>query len=96
MSRLSEIILLFFVLYVFSSSGSPVGQPTESFQESDCYKPVEDDEDACRALISVYKWNAEKQKCEKDYYGGCNKTKNNFITLEECEKIAKKICKGKH
>ncbi|CAH1997495.1 unnamed protein product [Acanthoscelides obtectus] len=63
------------------------------FGRSDCQKDIEEGREHCRALIPVYRWNNMKQKCESAFYGGCNKTKNNFRTLKECEDTAGTICK---
>nr|CAH7727880.1 unnamed protein product [Callosobruchus chinensis] len=63
------------------------------FGRSDCQKDTEEGREHCRALIPVYRWNHSTQKCERAFYGGCNKTKNNFMTLKECEDVAGSMCK---
>ncbi|XP_057661982.1 kunitz-type serine protease inhibitor bitisilin-3-like [Diorhabda carinulata] len=49
----------------------------------------------CFAYMERYQWSNSKQQCILAIYGGCNPTKNNFFTLEECQKVATPICLNK-
>ncbi|RCN35663.1 Kunitz/Bovine pancreatic trypsin inhibitor domain protein [Ancylostoma caninum] len=45
----------------------------------------------CRASIQRYGYDTAKGKCVEFTYGGCEGNKNNFLTMENCEKE----CMGK-
>ncbi|XP_018563478.1 kappaPI-actitoxin-Avd3a-like [Anoplophora glabripennis] len=62
------------------------------FSAEDCLKDVAAP-NVCDAYFTVFKWNNKLQKCESAVYGGCNPTKNNFPTMEECQQVAEPICK---
>lgn len=56
----------------------------------DCNKSPSTGPIYCRAALRVYNWH--DGKCQEAMYGGCLPSANNFQTLEECEKVAGKIC----
>ncbi|XP_044760733.1 trypsin inhibitor [Coccinella septempunctata] len=62
-----------------------------AFTRSDCNKPVEKGPIYCKAALVVYSWRGGK--CQEAIYGGCFPSANNFQTLEQCQKVAGKICK---
>ncbi|XP_072386502.1 uncharacterized protein [Diabrotica undecimpunctata] len=61
----------------------------------DCFRPVESDVGmACMALFRVWRWDIKAKACVRDNYGGCNRTKNNFFSLEKCNEVAKPVCEN--
>lgn len=58
----------------------------------DCNLPHTLPDAECYARQDRYHWNNEVHVCVKVIYGGCRATKNNFKSLEECEKIARPVC----
>ncbi|NWT00341.1 TFPI1 inhibitor, partial [Mionectes macconnelli] len=44
------------------------------------------DDGPCKAIHVRYFFNIQSRKCEVFEYGGCHGNKNNFLTLEECQK----------
>jgi tissue factor pathway inhibitor len=45
----------------------------------------------CKAKLTRHFYNTATGNCEEFIYGGCNGNKNNFETIEECQKA----CLGK-
>lgn len=41
----------------------------------------------CKASLERFFFNSQTNKCESFDYGGCEGNMNNFMTLEECQKI---------
>jgi papilin len=41
----------------------------------------------CKAAFQRYYFNSATQNCELFYWGGCQPNDNNFMTLEECQKV---------
>ncbi|KAB7500855.1 BPTI/Kunitz domain-containing protein, partial [Armadillidium nasatum] len=50
-----------------------------------CNLPV--DKGPCEAIIPRYAFMTETEKCEKFEYGGCEGNANNFLTLEDCNRV---------
>ncbi|XP_069816739.1 trypsin inhibitor-like [Dendropsophus ebraccatus] len=44
-----------------------------------------EDKGPCEAFMPRYFYDAERKKCNRFIYGGCQGNDNNFKTLEECE-----------
>ncbi|CAG9860975.1 unnamed protein product [Phyllotreta striolata] len=65
------------------------------FNVKDCLLPHTEPGVACKAYIIRYHWNQTMGKCEKVTYGGCRATRNNFFTMEDCQKIAQPLCQNK-
>ncbi|XP_040208262.1 tissue factor pathway inhibitor 2-like [Rana temporaria] len=53
-----------------------------------CYSPK--DEGSCSASVNRYYFNIESKSCEEFQYTGCGGNSNNFIRLEDCNKVCKK------
>ncbi|XP_050518515.1 chymotrypsin inhibitor SCI-II-like isoform X2 [Diabrotica virgifera virgifera] len=100
-----KIALPFFCFYILASShvygdvpeiivtkASEEVLPPGPFTKADCSLGVEKDGSTCEAYIRVYKWSDAEKKCVKAIYGGCNPTKNNFRTKEDCVKTATPVC----
>ncbi|XP_050518516.1 trypsin inhibitor-like isoform X3 [Diabrotica virgifera virgifera] len=85
-----KIALLVFCFCILANS-QVYGVP-EPFTKADCSLGVEKDGSTCEAYIRVYKWSDAEKKCVKAIYGGCNPTKNNFRTKEDCVKTATPVC----
>ncbi|NWV81412.1 TFPI1 inhibitor, partial [Dasyornis broadbenti] len=45
------------------------------------------DDGPCKAIHVRYFFNIKSHKCEEFEYGGCHGNANNFLTLEECQKM---------
>ncbi|NWV44021.1 TFPI1 inhibitor, partial [Grantiella picta] len=45
------------------------------------------DDGPCKAIHIRYFFNIKTRKCEEFEYGGCHGNENNFLTLEECQKM---------
>nr|BAD52444.1 precursor of an antimircobial peptide with kunitz domain [Acalolepta luxuriosa] len=71
---------------IFGSNG-----PYRDFQLSDCYLPLETNP-YCNEWQFAYHWNNALMDCERAIYHGCNRTRNNFITLTACKNQAGPIC----
>ncbi|XP_023015035.1 kunitz-type serine protease inhibitor bitisilin-3 [Leptinotarsa decemlineata] len=65
--------------------------PFRKFEVSDCDEPLETTSD-CDDWKFAYHWNNQLKGCERAIYHGCNATRNNFITFNDCEKQAQPIC----
>ncbi|XP_018563476.1 PI-actitoxin-Axm2b-like [Anoplophora glabripennis] len=63
------------------------------FNKEDCHDDVSGS-NICDAYFMVFRWNDTLQKCVSEFYEGCKPTKNNFHTIEQCQKIAEPVCKG--
>ncbi|NWU68591.1 TFPI1 inhibitor, partial [Pterocles burchelli] len=50
------------------------------------------DEGPCKAIHVRYYFNIQSRECEIFEYGGCHGNENNFLTLEECQKMC--VVKG--
>ncbi|XP_053322404.1 tissue factor pathway inhibitor 2 [Spea bombifrons] len=74
-----------------------LGTPLQSYSENStetrtvCLLPL--DEGPCRGLLPRYYYNRFTQTCEEFAYGGCDGNANNFMFLEDCEKVCSKIKK---
>lgn len=57
--------------------------------------PVPDD-DPCgnEAELQTYFYSMEIEGCVDTNFGGCNITRNTFLSKNDCEKIATPICKN--
>ncbi|KAM4027606.1 tissue factor pathway inhibitor 2 isoform 2-T2 [Anomaloglossus baeobatrachus] len=53
-----------------------------------CYSPK--DEGSCSASVSRYYFNIESKACEEFTYTGCGGNSNNFVRIEDCNKVCKK------
>ncbi|KAM5156768.1 tissue factor pathway inhibitor 2-like [Mantella aurantiaca] len=53
-----------------------------------CYSPK--DEGSCSASVKRYYFNHESKSCEEFQYTGCGGNSNNFIRLQDCNKVCKK------
>lgn len=60
------------------------------FTENICEKPHTEGTLRCRAAKDRFWFNNETKKCQKIIYGGCGESKNNFITMEECQAACEK------
>ncbi|XP_056631079.1 U-actitoxin-Avd3h-like isoform X1 [Diorhabda sublineata] len=97
---MNQIIVIFSCLLVVSMvAAAPSGADdatlvaVKPFQVADCSLPIEDDSElACRAMLPRFMWSAKEKTCVSEFYGGCNATKNNFKTKEECLQVAKPVC----
>ncbi|XP_049631552.1 tissue factor pathway inhibitor 2 [Suncus etruscus] len=59
-----------------------------------CYTPK--DEGVCAANVTRYYFNARYKECEAFRYTGCGGNNNNFVSMEDCERVcAKGILKEK-
>ncbi|KAG5899176.1 hypothetical protein JTB14_029008 [Gonioctena quinquepunctata] len=65
--------------------------PFRDFQMSDCDEPLEGTSN-CDNWTFAYHWNNQLKGCERLIYHGCQATRNNFITLRDCEKQAHPVC----
>ncbi|XP_062863342.1 kunitz-type protease inhibitor 1a [Trichomycterus rosablanca] len=48
-------------------------------------------EGPCRGSFARWHYNAASEKCEKFNYGGCKENRNNYLTLEDCNKACDKV-----
>ncbi|XP_072010426.1 tissue factor pathway inhibitor 2 isoform X1 [Engystomops pustulosus] len=53
-----------------------------------CYSPK--DEGSCSASVARYYFNIESKACEEFTYTGCGGNSNNFVRIEDCNKVCKK------
>ncbi|XP_040287135.1 tissue factor pathway inhibitor 2 isoform X2 [Bufo bufo] len=53
-----------------------------------CYNPR--DEGSCSASVTRYYFNTESKACEEFTYTGCGGNSNNFVRMEDCNKVCKK------
>lgn len=65
---------------------------------ADCFKwpdapASEDNRCGSEAELQTYFYSIEEKACVDTSFGGCNVTRNAFLTKEDCEKIAGPICK---
>lgn len=65
----------------------------------DCYKwpdgPISEDSPCGgEAELQTYFYSIEAKDCVDTSFGGCNITRNAFLTKTDCEKIAVPICKN--
>ncbi|XP_056631093.1 kappaPI-actitoxin-Avd3c-like [Diorhabda sublineata] len=97
---MNKVIVIFSCLLVVSMViGAPAGSDDQllvaakPFNVEDCRLPIEEESDyKCRALHPRYKWSVSDNDCVDAFYGGCRPTRNNFVTKEECLKVAKPVC----
>ncbi|KAM3927676.1 tissue factor pathway inhibitor 2 isoform 2-T2 [Leptodactylus fuscus] len=52
-----------------------------------CYNPK--DEGSCSASVTRYFFNIESKVCEEFTYTGCGGNSNNFVRIEDCNKVCK-------
>ncbi|XP_057661987.1 kappaPI-actitoxin-Avd3c-like isoform X2 [Diorhabda carinulata] len=96
---MNQLLLFSCLLIISTVAGAPSGAddqksvPVKPFQAQDCSLPIEEESDyKCRALHPRYKWSVSDNDCVDAFYGGCRPTRNNFVTKEECLKVAKPVC----
>ncbi|KAG9470164.1 tissue factor pathway inhibitor 2 [Eleutherodactylus coqui] len=53
-----------------------------------CYSPK--DEGSCSASVPRFYFNIESKACEEFTYTGCGGNSNNFVRIEDCNKVCKK------
>ncbi|CAH1108263.1 unnamed protein product [Psylliodes chrysocephalus] len=70
-------------------------QIQSEFKKKDCLAPHTEPGATCKAHLIRYHWNQTLKACEEVIYGGCRATRNNFKTMEECNKVAGSICNKK-
>ncbi|KAG5869566.1 hypothetical protein JTB14_014201 [Gonioctena quinquepunctata] len=91
MWKTSGILIFFFVFHTVITS--PIGTELGfGFQESDCSKSTQGSSIACKASIKRWKWSVDNGTCVESIYGGCNPSRNNFRTYDDCIKVAEPIC----
>lgn len=59
-----------------------------------CYTPK--DEGVCAANVTRYYFNARYTKCETFRYTGCGGNNNNFVSMEDCERVCAKVLTEKN
>jgi len=62
-----------------------------------CRGPPESGPQYCKAYIDAYHYDVESGTCKHHVYGGCGATKNNFFSMEECERTCDptaEVCRG--
>ncbi|CAH0560995.1 unnamed protein product [Brassicogethes aeneus] len=87
-------LLIFAIILVSYQILAEYQEETGDFVKEDCVKGWEQQPVVCRARKRIFHWDDSKKECLKQFYSGCHKTRNNFVTLEECKKIAEPICKA--
>lgn len=103
--KISVVLFLFVVVFYRETNSSPVQREkpesraslkARPFDAKDCKQHVSANTGFnCFAYMERYQWSNSQQQCILEVYGGCNPTKNNFDTLEECQKVATPICSKK-
>lgn len=56
-----------------------------------CYEPK--DEGLCAANVTRYYFNARYKECETFRYTACGGNNNNFVSMEDCERVCAKVLK---
>ncbi|KAJ8948375.1 hypothetical protein NQ314_008414 [Rhamnusium bicolor] len=58
-----------------------------------CMQPMEM-KTVCGDIPLIYKWHwdHETKSCERLPYFGCEPTRNNFYSLNDCRNIARPVC----
>ncbi|RXG71558.1 BPTI/Kunitz domain-containing protein [Armadillidium vulgare] len=69
----------------FDACFNKCGGGPDPGEASICNLPV--DKGPCEAIIPRYAFMTETEKCEKFEYGGCEGNANNFLTLEDCNRV---------
>ncbi|XP_050508381.1 trypsin inhibitor-like isoform X11 [Diabrotica virgifera virgifera] len=88
-----KLIFTLLSLAVLTARGHiQVSLQDDIFTESDCLAPVHSGPIVCLAGIPVWRYDIYSRICVRDIYGGCNATKNNFKSREECEAVTKAVC----
>lgn len=66
------------------------GQQNPAADEIFCTQPAETGK--CRAMLTSWYYDAEKNSCEKFIYGGCGGNANRFATAKTCAEAAEEVC----
>jgi len=62
-----------------------------------CRGPPESGPKYCEAYMDAYHYDVKSGTCKHHVFGGCGGTKNNFFSMEECEKTCfptAELCRG--